>query len=101
MLKVPEEIQQASGIRVMGKLIKSIVFTTDICIIRNVNADAVIAVYPFTPQPIITQAIMSAADIPVYGCRRRADAGQESSQSLDARRVSGCYRCCSECADIE
>ena len=29
MLKVPEEIQQASGIRVMGKLIKSIVFTTD------------------------------------------------------------------------
>ena len=32
MLKVPEEIQQASGIRVMGKLIKSIVFTTDICI---------------------------------------------------------------------
>ena len=56
MLKVPEEIQQASGIRVMGKLIKSIVFTTDICIIRNVNADAVIAVYPFTPQPIITQS---------------------------------------------
>ena len=66
MLKVPEEIQQASGIRVMGKLIKSIVFTTDICIIRNVNADAVIAVYPFTPQPIITQTIMSAADIPVF-----------------------------------
>ena len=32
MLKVPEEIQQASGIRVMGKLIKSIVFTTDICL---------------------------------------------------------------------
>ena len=30
MLKVPEEIQQASGIKVMGKLIKSIVFTTDI-----------------------------------------------------------------------
>ena len=66
MLKVPEEIQRASGIRVMGKLIKSIVFTTDICIIRNVNADAVIAVYPFTPQPIITQTIMSAADIPVF-----------------------------------
>lgn len=66
MLKVPEEIQQASGMRIMGKLIKSVVFTTDICIIRNVNADAVIAVYPFTPQPIITQAIMSAADIPVF-----------------------------------
>lgn len=66
MLKVPEEIERASGIKIMGKLIKSLVFTTDICIIRNVNADAVIAVYPFTPQPIITQAVMTAADIPVF-----------------------------------
>ncbi|SDO00670.1 hypothetical protein SAMN05192585_1469 [Acetanaerobacterium elongatum] len=66
MLKVPEEIQRASGIKIFGKRIRSIVFTTDICIIRNVNADAVIAVYPFTPQPIITQAIMLSADIPVF-----------------------------------
>ncbi|HKM32888.1 MAG TPA: hydrolase [Oscillospiraceae bacterium] len=66
MLKVPEVISEASGIRIFGKLIKSLVFTTDICILRNVNADAVIAVYPFTPQPIITQAIMLAADIPVF-----------------------------------
>ena len=66
MLKVPDVIDRASGIKIMGKLIKSLVFTTDICIIRNVNADAVIAVYPFTPQPIITQAVMTAADIPVF-----------------------------------
>lgn len=66
MLKVPPIISEASGIRIMGKLIKSVVFTTDICIIRNVNADAIIAVYPFTPQPVITQAIMTAADIPVF-----------------------------------
>ena len=36
------------------------------CIRDSVNADAVIAVYPFTPQPIITQAVMLAADIPVF-----------------------------------
>lgn len=66
MLRVPEVIGEASGIRIFGKLIRSLVFTTDICIIRNVNADAVIAVYPFTPQPIITQAVMLAADIPVF-----------------------------------
>lgn len=66
MLNVPDEIHEASGIRIFGKRIRSIVFTTDICIIRNVNADAVIAVYPFTPQPIITQAVMLAADIPVF-----------------------------------
>ena len=66
MLKVPEEISKASGIRIFGKRIKSIVFSTDICIIRNCNADAIIAVYPFTPQPIITQAVISAAEVPVF-----------------------------------
>ena len=34
--------------------------------IRNVNADAVFAVYPFTPQPIITQALLMASDLPVF-----------------------------------
>ncbi len=66
MLKVPESINLASGIKIFGKRIKSLVFTTDVCIIRNVNADAVIAVYPFTPQPVITQAVMLSADKPVF-----------------------------------
>lgn len=65
-LRVPEVIRECSGIMVFGKRIKSIVFSTDVAIIKNVNADAVIAVYPFTPQPIITQAILSASDIPVF-----------------------------------
>ena len=65
-LRVPECIYKASGILVFGKRIKSLVFSTDLCIIRNVNADAIIAVYPFTPQPVITQALMLAADIPVF-----------------------------------
>ena len=66
MLMVPEEIERCSGIKIFGKLIKSIVFTTDVSTIRNVNADAAIAVYPYTPQPIINQAFMLAADIPVF-----------------------------------
>ena len=65
-LRVSEVIRECSGIVVFGKRIKSLVFSTDVAIIRNVNADAVIAVYPFTPQPIITQAILSASDIPVF-----------------------------------
>ena len=74
-LRVPEVIYQCSGIMVFGKRIKSLVFSTDLSIIKNVNADAIIAVYPFTPQPIITQALLLAADIPVFagvGQRRRA-----------------------------
>ncbi len=66
MICVPECISQCSGIRIFGKLIRSIVFTTDVAVIRNINTDAVIAVYPFTPQPSITHAIMSVAEMPVF-----------------------------------
>lgn len=66
MVKVPEVINKASGIMIFGKLIKSLLFTTDVALIKNCNANAVIAVYPFTPQPIITHAIITASDVPVF-----------------------------------
>ncbi|MEG2138051.1 MAG: hydrolase, partial [Oscillospiraceae bacterium] len=66
MVKIPRCISECSGIRVFGRRIKSLAFTTDVAIIKNINADAVIAVYPFTPQPSITRAIMMAADMPVF-----------------------------------
>jgi PII-like signaling protein len=66
MIEVPLAIREASGILIFGKRVKSIAFTTDVAIIRNINADAVIAVYPFTPQPVITHSIMQAADVPVF-----------------------------------
>ncbi len=65
-IHVPKEIDAVGGIRIFGRLIKSIIFTTDVAIIRNCNADAVIAVYPFTPQPIITHSIIMGADVPVF-----------------------------------
>ena len=46
IVKMPEIIRQASGIKIFGRKIKSIIFTTDIAIIRNTDAQAVIAVYP-------------------------------------------------------
>lgn len=66
MIEIPRCIAQASGIRVFGRRIKSLVFTTDVAIVRNINADAVIAVYPFTPQPAITHAVLTAAEMPVF-----------------------------------
>lgn len=65
-LSVPVAIYDCKGIKIFGRRIKSIVFSTDVSIIRNCNADAVIAVYPFTPQPVITQAVMMVADCPVF-----------------------------------
>ena len=78
LLAVPHCISECSGIRIFGRRIKSLVFTTDVAIIKNVNGDAIIAVYPFTPQPSIAQAIISVADVPVFvgvglivACKRR------------------------------
>ena len=65
-LSVPRCISECSGIRVFGRRIKSLVFSTDVAIIKNINADAVIAVYPFTPQPSITQAIIGISEVPVF-----------------------------------
>ena len=66
MVEIPKPISQCGGIRIFGRLIRSLVFSTDIAVIRNCNADAVIAVYPFTPQPIISHALIMASDIPVF-----------------------------------
>ena len=65
-IQVPRCISECSGIRIFGRRIKSLVFSTDVAIIKNINADAVIAVYPFTPQPAITQAILSVSEVPVF-----------------------------------
>ena len=66
ILHMPEEIRQCSGIVIWGRRIKSLVFTTDIAILRNCDADAALAVYPFTPQQIISDSIIKAAYIPVF-----------------------------------
>ena len=66
ILTVPETIWRASGIVVMGRRIKSLLFSTDIAIICNCNADAVQAVYPFTPQQRIANAIVTSSSIPVF-----------------------------------
>lgn len=65
-LMLPPCISDCSGIRFFGRRIKSLAFSTDVAIIKNINADAIIAVYPFTPQPAIAQAIISVSDVPVF-----------------------------------
>lgn len=66
ILKMPEVISRASGIVVYGRRLRSFVYTTDLAIIRNCDADAVFAVYPFTPQQAISDAIIKASYIPVF-----------------------------------
>ena len=65
-LTLPTCISDCSGIRIFGRRIKSLAFSTDVAIIKNINADAIIAVYPFTPQPVVSQAIITVSDVPVF-----------------------------------
>lgn len=66
IVAVPEVISLCSGIKVFGQSIKSFLFSTDVAIIRNTNANAIIAVYPFTPQPVISNSLILAADKPIF-----------------------------------
>lgn len=66
ILRMPKECYEASGIVINGRRIKTSVFTTDLAIIKNCDADSVFAVYPFTPQQSISDAIIKAAHVPVF-----------------------------------
>lgn len=65
IVQMPKVIKECSGIRIYGRRIRSILFTTDVSIIANHNADAILAVYPFTPVPAIIKSIMMVASVPV------------------------------------
>ncbi|HHV25812.1 hydrolase [Anaerosalibacter bizertensis] len=66
IIEVPPVIYKATGIKVLGTRIKSLLFSTDVAVIKNTNANSIIAVYPFTPQLSITQAILEVAPVPVF-----------------------------------
>ncbi|MBQ0083718.1 MAG: hydrolase [Clostridiales bacterium] len=92
LLNVPKEIYECSGICIFGRLIKSIVFSTDVAIIKNINADAVIAVYPFTPQPSIANAIISVSDAPVFtGVGGGLTSGERSVRLAEEAEHAGAF----------
>ena len=85
-IRLPHCIRECSGIRIFGMRIKSIAFTTDVAIIKNINADAIIAVYPFTPQPAISQAVIGISDVPVFVGVGGGITGGDRSVRLAMRR---------------
>lgn len=65
-LRVPDEYAECSGFTLFGRRIRSLLYSTDVAAIRNSNADAIFAVYPFTAQPAITQALLTVAEAPLF-----------------------------------
>ena len=89
-LRVPDEIEEASGFSLFGRRIKSMLYSTDVAVIRNANADAVFAVYPFTAQPAITQALLTAAECPVFvGVGGGTTQGKRSVQLAAVSEMQG------------
>lgn len=66
IVHVPDIIHSCTGIRIYGRRIRSVIFSTDVSIISNTDADAVLAVYPFTPSPAVIKSIMMVSSIPVF-----------------------------------
>lgn len=92
IITVPEEIYEASGIMIFGSRIKSILFSTDVAIIRNHNAQAVFGVYPFTPQISIMQAIVDSSSVPVFlGVGGGTTTGQRSVNLAFQAEQIGAY----------
>ena len=92
-LRMPDEIEEASGFTLFGRRIKSLIYTTDVAVIRNSNADAVFAVYPFTPQPAITQALLTVAECPVFVGVGGGTTGKRSVQMAAVSEMQGAAGC--------
>ncbi len=91
-ITIPQSIYACSGIRVFGRKIRSLVFSTDVAIIKNINTDAVLAVYPFTPQSCISNAIISVSDAPVFvGVGGGVTAGERSVRLAEEAEHQGAF----------
>ena len=65
IIEMPDIIRKASGIVIYGKRIKSIVYSLDVSLIANTDADAILCVYPFTPNTQILNAVSLVAKAPI------------------------------------
>lgn len=89
-LSVPEEMAESGGFTLFGRRIRSLLYTTDVAVIKNSNADAIFAVYPFTAQPAITQALLTVAECPVFvGVGGGTTSGKRSVQLAAVSEMQG------------
>jgi len=89
-VEVPEVIAAATGIKILTKRVKSLLYTTNPVKARNTDADAIYAVYPFTPEPIIARSLILACDKPVMmGVGGGVTSGKRSLEVARAAEFEG------------
>ncbi len=92
IIEMPKVIREASGISIYGKRIKSIIYTMDVAVIANNDADAVLAVYPWTPNTRILSAISQVAQVPILaGIGGGLTSGNRSSRLGTFAEEHGAY----------
>ena len=65
LVHVPEVIRRSSGIIINGRRYKSFLFSSDVATIMYSDADVVLAVYPYSPHPLIIKALSDVAPVPL------------------------------------
>lgn len=65
LILTPDAIRRASGIIINGRRYKSFLFSSDVATIMYTDADAVLAVYPYTPHPSIIKALSTVSPAPL------------------------------------
>lgn len=65
-LVMPKTNVKPEGFSLKGKTIRTIIYSTDLVVVRNSNADASMIVYPFTPEPVIVESFIRVAHNPVF-----------------------------------
>ena len=87
----PEVIRNASGIIVNGRRYKSFLFSSDVATIMYSDADAVLAVYPYSPHPSIIRSLSTVSQVPLAaGVGGGITQGQ---RSVDVAKFAESYGC--------
>lgn len=89
LITLPNVIRKAPGIIINSRRYKSFVYTTDVATIMYQDADAVMAVYPYTPHPSIMEALRLVSPVPILsGVGGGITQGQRSA---DLARFADAY----------
>lgn len=88
----PEVIRKASGIIVNSRRYKSFLFSSDVATIMYSDADAVLAVYPFSPHPSIIKSLSTVSQVPLAaGVGGGITQGQRSVEIAKFAEAYGCF----------
>lgn len=91
LVHIPESIRRSSGIIINSRRYKSFLFTSDVATIMYSDADAILAVYPYSPHPAIIKALSTVSPVPLAaGVGGGVTQGKRSAQIATYADASGC-----------